>query len=794
MSASALRSKSRLSSLSGDIWRELGDLLGMHGLQKLWWTGSNDIRSTLKRVLFRDLRGILCRESYYKSIKHVPTGTIPTQSMCLEIQAQKITFGPHPRDTQSLKLRRLPQFYLCSVMVSDHAIRSQIPLNLSIDEIAQVPWLRCWSYIETATLVRGDFDPSVGGSHAYPFNISLAASVDHSLLAKILPDALTTKSYSNESLPNATLPSRFDFNNKTFYMSFGLLNSLRVDLPAFQAQNVDLTAATNLTSFCVRLAPSRSHPAATGVVTFTFGPNIAHIGLHSLLRYDPNSFTINLVGVENLHSLELNRISYSKWIDSTKPEDLKSLESLTLQKCVIPDAWSIHWPPCLKNLLLENVVTRSVSYHNSSAQRFRTLDPLKLPPTLLTLRLIATDSPILSRVPTADDIAAWNAQPPPAAGIIELNRLFVCLFLTEITLQGLQLPCSRLQVLQVSTIGFVESLGLLPDTLTSFDAARVMARDSESLQDSCGDFTFDESMALLRAKSANYRAFDQYAKANPSLERILPNLHSAKLNKANWTYLLPFEKVHRQLIRATAKPFAASWMPAIPGGYDLIEWLSMSISNLFATQGRQLRTLDPKWEAWNRTTQWRIAFPLPSHIVSLVIHHRAYPERCILTPLEHADSTEHRAVWSEFRDPYQSLVLSFIPLIAWNWMPLDHIVHLHLCGYVWDQISTDLRKAPCLRFLQVGTLPADGNIERFLAPLLQELVITASLQNWNNEERLTLPQEPSLSPGLKRLALRGKVSDGLKTRICDYFKNLTSLATLSNLPTDDDYATTELLP
>lgn len=799
MSTSSGLSKAKLSSLSGDIWRDLGDLLGMHGLQKLWWTGSKEVHSVLKRVLFRNLRGFLCRESYYTKIRHVPTGKVSTESMCLEIQAQKVEIGPHPTDHQSLKLRRLPHFYLSSIMVADRSIRSQIPLDLTMEELPQVPWLRCWSGIETMTLIRGDFDPSVRGSHAYPLNLELRL-FDHTQVAKLLPDALPTTKVSSsadssEAQPPSHLPSRFDHATKTFHVGFGMINALRLDLPVYPSQNFDLRAATNLTSFCVRLNKMRSYNALTGVVNFTFGPTIAHIGLHNLLNQDPDNFSIALVGIENLRSLELHRISYHKWFASTNQEELKSLESLTLRKCIFPDAWTACWPPCLKNLLLEDVYTSRLNYDTENAERARILDPLKLPLTLLSLRMLATIQPFGSGVPISVNVASWNSSAPMTGALGQSEpRMVVFLYLNEATLQGLPFPCTRLKTLQLFGDRAIEPLSLLPDSLTSLDLRRPGKGDLD-VQLSRLSFTAGESLILLRAMSGHYRAFDRYFQNMPSLERILPNLQSVKLHHSHWSYFLPFDEVKEQLMSSADAPLSS--LASRGPSYDLVEWLLMSIAHLlYAKLGdcytayAKTARLAPRWTAWTGETKWSAAIPLPPHITSLDVMCSPVAQPSLLTPVPHESYDKHHHARWHYTSSNYLLLQSFMPPLSWNLMDLSHIVRLQIFALSWEVSGADFRKLPSLRFLQTSTIPHSGNIEVLLAPALQELAIACPILDWMCREKLVIPQQ-TYAPDLKRLILLGKVSNELRQGLRAYFANLTSMALLSNTPYDN---LTEVFP
>lgn len=760
----------RLGELPGDFWRDIGDLVGMHGLQKLWWTGSSALHNSLRRVLFRSLRGFLHKESVYKRNGHLPPQRIPDNSMCLHLQAQEVVVGPWPTASDNTKKRCLPQFFLASVMVASRSIRPAILEHVGseiaeedLDGLKSIPWLYLWARLKSLTLVAGsNFDPDVFGSHASALAVEMAYCPFVELL---------------QSLPLMSLEN-----------GFGGLERLSIQLPPTTTstlERIDISTAPSLVHFRLSFAKKSSFFFTTAF-TVKIGPGLAHLSVHHTSPASSDIRKLTIEGSSTLRSLHLVTVDWPTLWDPNRPSAFASLESLNLESIDIPDAWSAQWPPHLKNLVLHDVraetryyLYREVENDDVSAamgRRIQVLNPQNLPRALesLTVSSLVTVNPF---VPDPEEfescVRRYPLLPNPRDGAFQSHP--IRLFLHESILPNGVLPCPKLKSLTILSGGTIWSMDFLPETLTSLKLWSGTGRLSEVPPVDLGliGLSMDQHVVLMRAMSNRTAFFDQLESSAP-LADYFPNLRSVVLKHALWTHFIPLERLERL-------EGANSWGPVVPPGVkitDLVLLFLLSAGELLyvpepadasADELRiHCRRLTPRWKNWTSAMSWSIA-SLPTGIDSLMIS--CDSQTRLRGRTSHiTGSGTFMAVW----DPgahrnYAGVLKPFaqVPLETIN----HNLVRLDLVGVrSFDLNELNLvKQTPSLRYLSITGFPYLAPVSRLLVPTLMEIELLIPFLDLGKNPHTDIPDDPGLRcPNLVLLAVPFQTPDSIlrKLKLC----------------------------
>lgn len=764
---------------STDFWRYIGDVVGMHGLQKLWQTGSKPLQAALKRVLFGSLRGFLCKESVYKQRGDIPPRRVPTASMCLELQAQEVVIGPWPKDS-ALKVRRLAQFYLASFMVTAPSMRASIPLDVDIRALESISWLRCWQPLTSVTLLRGEFDPSVLGSHAFPISLSLGpCSFEH--LHYCLPHAPPTQKQIDAAMElkgDEADYVRYRMPGRPFidlHLNPSSLHSLQLDVFYTHTYiHLDLRAAFNLRSITAILtkAPASAQTSKVAgycVLTISAGSDLTHIyaGNNTTQLY-AHSIWLEIKGdASSLRSLELRKMSWLETWNKDTAGHLKNLEALKMVQCPILDAWSVQWPPLLKRLTLEESFCDQNIIATQDLARTTLLNPAHLPRTLESLIITsphAFQSPILKSDP---NFVPWDPQinviptsfnshashPTPYTHPIGL-------LIYKNILQDADFPCDRLHTLHLRSAGDVESINLLPSSLVVLNLQRTAKEEMKRI-----DMSLDEAAVLLRTMSNRPALFDKLA-YSAHLSETHANLRKVYLNNCIWTYWRPVPLAKRQRTVAEAERLGlqlpASQLPEI----DLVEWLLNSIGDIIyisdragAYGGRHATSLIHRWKhsLAKRALEWTLTPLLPDDMTELSIKHGFGPP-CPPDPFQNPHNAGGTRVAWDPRGPsgylYSAIFSSFREqAFEWKTFNMSNLVRLELFGMpAGKEIGFDIQRLPSLRQLCMtgfGSAPLQRDLASVITPTLEELVLLFGYYR----ETISFNFEPVKAPKLRRIAI-----------------------------------------
>lgn len=721
------------------VWRDLGDLIGMHGLQKLWWTGSRAIHGTMKRVLFRSLRGTLYKEATYKTMGSTPSNELPTQSMCLELQAQEVIVSPWPADPSALKLRRLSQYYLASVLVTSRSIRPSIPLNIPVKDLVDVKWLCGWHRIAQLTLVAGEFNPSILGSHAAPLRLVMDVC-----------EAIEMMS----NLPNEVSASQIS-TPFWHFVSCSHLASLSLSLPLPNINiplQLNLRQSPNLTSFTLRLAPTAkkyfgSIYSTQPTVRLVLGPGLTHLTVHNDLTNFVNKIKLELEAERSqLLSLELSMM----YLPDPLNEVYASLESLKLVKCYLLDCWSQIWHPKLRHLVLTDCFT--ISSIGTTTHRQRSLiNPLRLPSSLESLEVTSQRLVHFTGPHSVDAFSDVTVTPPDGYETLQPSQGDpIGIYITEETLQGSSFPCTKLQRLRLDSGASIASLLLLPASLVALNVQQPLRADR-----TLRHFSLDEHRVLLRAMSSRASMLNQ-REPYASLSHILPNLASVKVTVGIWTYFMPLDS-----------PIGSSETVPQEAGerrhIDITRWLLRSIGDLLYVRddsteegvGTRVhsRRLAGQWRIWKVANKWTASLSLPPGVTEFCANFGKSSPTTLQFALKLAESKGHRAIWDSVAYSFYAEILKSWRDDPFEWCSLpEHLEHIELRGLTQELCAhCDFRRFPSLRYL---LLAAQDDFqfclaaEQIFVPTLIELVLLFEFK-----DDTIFAMRHANSPALRRLVI-----------------------------------------
>lgn len=180
--------KLTLCDLPADVWREIGELVSLQGIQDLWRTGSRQLRMSLKRVVFRTLRGSLrltTQELLYRrsfSVRKLKREF----GLCFELQTDELVllrpplkrnaFNSYARASTAEVTASL--YFLASHMLMDREKRDNKFNHVSFERLLSIPWLCFSEQFLQLSLVRNPQDDGELGSHALAKALILQHSSD----------------------------------------------------------------------------------------------------------------------------------------------------------------------------------------------------------------------------------------------------------------------------------------------------------------------------------------------------------------------------------------------------------------------------------------------------------------------------------------------------------------------------------------------------------------------------------------------------------------------------------------
>lgn len=167
--------KMTLCDLPNDAWREIGELISLQGIQDLWWTGSRQLHASLKRVVFRTLRGSLPLSTNQLLVK-CSSSVDELQSefgMCFQLQAEELIIQRSPPRESAFPTSRAAstaQVTATLYLLASYILKDRERRNVSFSSTTQlqclsVPWLCFCEDALQLSLVRNPEDDDKLGTH-----------------------------------------------------------------------------------------------------------------------------------------------------------------------------------------------------------------------------------------------------------------------------------------------------------------------------------------------------------------------------------------------------------------------------------------------------------------------------------------------------------------------------------------------------------------------------------------------------------------------------------------------------
>lgn len=351
-----------LKDLSPDIWRDLGERVGLAPLLRLWLCGNKELALSIQRVYYRRL---------HLSFHHLLWSQCADMeelarklSICLQFQADEITL-----------FHAAPELlYMAAHIVSPRQSRTSLSNlyafqghRLDREQLEAVPWLRFWESTYKLVLMRAQsFTTGIClGDFATPKSICLHRH--RSVLGK-LQDTLDGEFDFRFQLP-LPLPGLQDVRFNTAFISYTALLDLNSLPPTVRTCSVTFSVESRRTT---RLQVSNSATLSKLIIR-----NLkSEFTVHN--RYYP--VTVVTDRLDKLKTLSATGVLWANFVQTHAPEIASNLTHLSLSHCSLGyNAWALVWPSHLLSLSIIECTTGPAFY--------RLLDPLKLPLYLESLTI-----------------------------------------------------------------------------------------------------------------------------------------------------------------------------------------------------------------------------------------------------------------------------------------------------------------------------------------------------------------------------------------------------------------------
>lgn len=446
-----------LVHFSSDIWRIIGELIGLQSIHRLLLTGNSSLSICLQRVRFTHL---LC--------DYLPN-TICQIKNPSQLRQKLIIFEKIHSESLELRCPSMTPtlLYLAGMAVVERSKRSFINYSLNSSQIKSLPWIKNWRETISVVLVTNGSDADISKGHFASLK-ELALNI-----CPTLPDLVKRTHSSDISWSHYLfdLPAhRFSFPTPKLLRGLDKLESLHIMSSVLYGDwHFDFTAVPSLSSFRLTFVNS-SFSSCRSSVTISGGSNLTTLGVFNAEQVptDLIGFRLDTSAVPNIRHLELSRSLWYQYWRIQKPQLERTLEVLCLDGCVLgDDAWNLDFPPHLRYLSLNNCFISFEPHYNYEyllmipdhlqehlENRIYTLNPSRLPQGLRSLIITETEENETFN-PNLLDIESWNAMddytnPPPKrldwtvisrnTTHIKLDPIRFCF--NDATLQGTILMCN----------------------------------------------------------------------------------------------------------------------------------------------------------------------------------------------------------------------------------------------------------------------------------------------------------------------------------------------------------------
>ena len=350
-----------IKDLSPDIWRDLGERVGLAPLMRLWLCGSKDLALSIQRVYYRRLH--LSFHNLLWSDCADMAELARKLSICLQFQSAEITL-----------FHAAPELlYMAAQVLTPRGSRDSLTnlyefqgRALDRNQLEAIPWLRFWESTYKLVLMRAaSFQTGVClGDFATPKSICL-----HRHRFSESPMQTEADDFDFRFQLPMPLPGLEDVRFNTAFISCKALLDLNSLPPTVRACSVTFSVESRRATQ-LRISPSST---LNKLVIRNLKSEFS-----ATTRYYP--VTVKTDRLDKLKSLSATGVLWAQYIQSHSPELATSMTQLRLHHCCLGlNAWVISWPPRLISLSIIECMAGPTIY--------RLLDPLKLPLYLESLTI-----------------------------------------------------------------------------------------------------------------------------------------------------------------------------------------------------------------------------------------------------------------------------------------------------------------------------------------------------------------------------------------------------------------------
>ena len=354
------RTPTALKDLSPDIWRSIGERVGLAPLLRLWLCGCKDLALSVQRVYYRRLylsfHNLLWSEcSDMAELAH-------KLSICLQFQADEITFYHAAPELLYMAAHILLPRQSRTSLANLYKFEGR---QLDRAQLESIPWLRLWKSTYKLILVRArSFDTgSCLGDFAMPK--SICVHKHRSALAISRDDMDPTFDFGFQ-LP-ITLTGLEEIRYNTAFLQCTTQLDLTSLPSSVKSCSVTFSIDSRLTTRLMVSASSTLHKLVIRNLKSEFTPHDSYYPV-----------TVRTERLAQLKKFFATGVLWSQYIRDHNPENATCLTDIRLRHCSLGNnAWTLTWPPHLLFLSIVECIGGTGLY--------RLLDPLKLPLYLETL-------------------------------------------------------------------------------------------------------------------------------------------------------------------------------------------------------------------------------------------------------------------------------------------------------------------------------------------------------------------------------------------------------------------------